>query len=256
MNMNIKLANGDTFNTRNSKRIQSVEIVPVKKRSNTVLVWKGPSVLDGKEILVFATLKSTNLKTGNMIQVSIVAADSSPLDSIKSGADVSVCGNCPHRRYTGGSCYVNVGHSPQSIYKAWKRGNIDTVYNFDLFKGAGIRFGSYGDPAAIPSDIVQGMAEKARMYTGYTHQFNHKNFDHKILRYCQVSADTPKQALAYHARNLKTFRVKKPEQPLLKDEIMCLAVTQNLECKDCGLCDGTKVNVAINVHGNLKKRFK
>ena len=249
----LTLANGQTFNTANL--IATDFVKPKKSKFNSMLVWQGPSVLNGENIAVFATLKSTNSKTGDMVQVSILRTDRAPLDAIKDGSDVAICGTCLHRRKTGGACYVNVGQGPQAIYKAFKRGNVSD-YDLDAFRGRMVRFGSYGDPAAIPVHIMQAIASVAKGYTGYTHQLRHKNFDTRVLQFCQVSADSAKQAQAIQAKGHKTFRVKLASQPILENEIECLADAKGLSCLECGLCDGQKANIVINIHGSLQSRFK
>ena len=42
---------------------------------------------------------SANRKTGAMAQLWILSADESPVDASQSGADASVCGDCPLRWY-------------------------------------------------------------------------------------------------------------------------------------------------------------
>jgi len=116
--MILSLANGSTINTKNNLIATDKKIKKDAKQTNTTLLYKGPSVLNGEPILVFATFESKNKKTGNMVQISILCDNITPTEAIKSGQDESICGNCPHRHYTGGACYVNVGHAPLSIYRA------------------------------------------------------------------------------------------------------------------------------------------
>ncbi len=68
--------------------------------ANSVLLWKGPSAIDGAPIALVATeLKkaSSNTKTGGMVQTYIIRSDVSPVDAIHTGADSSIAGACPHR---------------------------------------------------------------------------------------------------------------------------------------------------------------
>lgn len=249
----LKLANGTTFDPSNL--IASSFTKPRKSKFNSMVIWQGASVLDGQPIAAIATLKSTNAKTGDMVQIAIIRTDISPTEAVKTGDDVSICGNCPHRHYNSGSCYVNVGHAPLAIYGAFKRGNVSD-YDIEAFRGRMVRFGSYGDPAAVPAEVLQAIANVAKGFTGYTHQLNHKNFNKDTLNFCQVSADTEKQAKKFQALGAMTFRIKHASDPLLLNEIECLADTMKLNCIDCGLCNGKQTNVAINVHGARAKRFK
>ena len=61
------------------------------------VVYEGPSELDGSPIVVIVNrifTASDNAKTGDIVQTFIIRSDVSPLDALKSGEDVSVCGDC------------------------------------------------------------------------------------------------------------------------------------------------------------------
>ena len=62
-------------------------------------IYDGPSMLDGQRIVVIVTgIKgSRNTKTGNMVQTYILRPDMHPLEAVRTGADVSICGDCPAR---------------------------------------------------------------------------------------------------------------------------------------------------------------
>jgi hypothetical protein len=71
-----------------------------KRPSNGVILYEGPSVIDGAPIVAIATgfkSPSSNDKTGTMIQVWILRADIAPHEAQKTGADESICGDCPMR---------------------------------------------------------------------------------------------------------------------------------------------------------------
>jgi hypothetical protein len=224
-----------------------------------VVLYDGVSHLTNEPIVAIATIKSNNVKTGNMIQTWIIRSDISPVDASTQLKDDAICGNCPHRQNTGGACYVNIAQAPSSVYKAYKKGSykpFDESAHKELFYGRMIRLGSYGDPAAVPVQVWDNILQYSIGHTGYTHQINHKNFQKGILNICQVSADTPKQALKLQKQGLKTFRVALPDDGLLEDEIECLSDSKGLSCMACGLCDGSKQNIAIVVHGSRSNRFK
>ncbi len=66
-----------------------------------VILYIGPSMLDGSPIVAIANrivAKSSNEKTGALVQTFIIRADLSPLDALATGADASICGDCKHRR--------------------------------------------------------------------------------------------------------------------------------------------------------------
>jgi hypothetical protein len=124
------------------------------------------------------------------------------------------------------------------------------------YRVAPLRLGAYGDPAAVPFEVFEPLVRLSSVHTGYTHQIAHRNFDRRYLLLCQVSADTPKQALKYQAQGAKTFRVALPDDTLFDNEIECLSDSKGIQCIDCGLCDGQSKNIAIVVHGQRKNNFK
>jgi len=228
--------------------------------------YRGPSVLDGAPIVGIATLSSSNIKTGpkgkgNMVQTWILRADMSPIDASKAGDDAAICGACPHRHSLGGACYVNIGQAPLGIYRAFRRGAYPDHSDIDIgeaLAGRGVRLGAYGDPAAIPLAAWRQLLRGAKMWTGYTHQARHPNFDRGLLRYCMASADTPKQAQKLRDTGARTFRVKSAGAPLMAGEILCLSESKGAKCIDCGLCDGASrdaSSIAIDVHGSRSNRF-
>lgn len=239
-----------------------------------LVLYKGPSNIGDSDIVVILTLNSANRKTGNMAQTWILAQDISPVEALKAKADESVCGVCPLRQSIGGSCYVNVGQAPLSVWRAWRRGQYadhtienswhDTALLKALLRFKKVRFGAYGDPAAAPTHIWSVLAECAQGYTGYTHQLAHKSFDPALSKYCMISADTREQAISIHEksneygdmRNARTFRVITKDAPLLENEIVCPS-SEGIECRDCLLCDGSnskQPNIAIEVHGPGSKK--
>jgi hypothetical protein len=230
-----------------------------KSKQKGFVLYEGASVLDGAPIVVIATLETSNAKTGAMVQTWILRSDIEPHLAIKTGEDSSVCGNCPQRHYSKGSCYVMTHQAPLSVYRSYKRGLYPTYSSAEhssIMAGRALRLGAYGDPAAVPFEVFAPLVELSSVHTGYTHQIAHKAFDKRYLSVCQVSADTPKQALKYQALGAKTFRVALPDDSLYDNEIECLADSKGLQCIDCGLCDGQSKNIAIVVHGQRKNNFK
>ena len=234
----------------------------MSKKINGLVLWQGPSVLDGAPIALIATLKTSNVKTGDMVQTWIIRTDVNPVEASKQSLDASVCGGCPHRHSLGGACYVNIGQAPNAVFKTYTKGGYPTVQQnpelLQLLQGRKIRAGAYGDPAAVPAHVWAPIVAMAAGVTGYTHQSAHRNFDPAILDFCMVSADTPKQALRAHAAGARTFRVRTPDAPMLAGEIECLADSEGLSCADCLLCHGKRTaapNVVITVHGSRAARY-
>ena len=86
-----------------------------------IVLYLGPSMLDGTPIVCLATINSKNRKTGALVQTWIVRADVSPVAAYKAGADSAVCGQCPRRHSLGGDCYVMVANAPHAAWKLWGR---------------------------------------------------------------------------------------------------------------------------------------
>ena len=224
--------------------------------------YDGPSVLDGAPIVVVGTLDTSNVKTGKMVQVWILRNDINPVEATKTGDDVSICGQCPHRHYNKGACYVNVGQAPNAVYKAYKAGRYakyDSAKHEHYLQHRKIRLGAYGDPAAVPYEVMEYLAHVGIGHTGYTHQARHKNFDARYFNICMVSADSPQQALKYQDKGARTFRVAMVGDAMYDNEIECLSDSKGMQCIDCGLCDGAKRqynNIVIGVHGSRANNFK
>lgn len=214
-----------------------------------------------ENVVVIATMDSKNEKTGNMIQTWIMRRDMHPVDAVKTGADVDICGNCPHR---GTSCYVQVGKAPASIWRAYQRG----AYQFlpiseysEVFKGRAVRLGAYGDPAFMPFDVLSALSEAATDgRTGYTHQWRTTP---ALREFVMASCDTPAEMFEARANGWRTFRVSTNATPLV-GEILCPASEEagkRTTCIDCQLCDGKfdgadrRKTIMIPVHGLGASKF-
>lgn len=239
--------------------------------ANGVIVWEGASQIDGAPIVLIATglaRGSANGKTGaDLIQTWVLRADVSPLDAVNSGADQSICGNCPHRgqivdgRNVGRSCYVTVFQAPRSIFAAYQRGAYDRVTpeQFATRRGArGVRLGSYGDPAAVPFDVWAAMLEGAPFHTGYTHQW--RTADMRFARFVMASCDAPCDRVAAKILGYRTFRVRALTDEIEAREIVCPASEEagfKTSCDKCRACGGlsakARADVVIAVHGAPSK---
>ena len=235
-------------------------------RRNGYTIYRGPSMLDGKPIVVIATGfadSSDNRKTGNLIQTWILREDMDPLTATHTGDDSSICGMCPHRgeiidgKNEGRSCYVKVWQAPLNVWKAYKRGiypEIDVADLGWLFVGKAVRFGAYGDPAAMPLQIVDTIGLAAEFTTGYTHQW--REVDTGYNKWLMASADSAGDRFMARSFGYRTFRVRADGEELGKKEIACPASKEmghKTTCADCKACGGrsakAKVDIAIMAHG-------
>ena len=240
---------------------QEVSKIELKQRPKTtgVLLYEGPSLLNGDPIFVVGTLKSSNVKTGDMIQTWILPQKTKPVDAVKDGSDVSICGDCPHRRINGKrTCYVNVGQAPRAVWQSWSEGKYPPVEDLmSVSKGRKIRFGAYGDPAAVPSAIWEDIALDSDGWTGYTHQW--KTCDQRLREIMMASTDSEEETLLAWSMGWRTFRIRKTGEPLMPGEIDCPAseaAGKLTTCENCLLCRGkysdkrNKIpSISIEVHG-------
>lgn len=113
-----------------------------------------------------------------------------------------------------------------------------------------IRFGAYGEPVFIPIDWMKAIADVAKSYTGYTHQWH----DEKYLPYSAfLMASTHsvfERAIAVDF-GWRCFTSNKESI----DDVVCPASSEagvKSNCAKCGLCSGTtgkgNVNIQIMLH--------
>ena len=212
------------------------------------IIYSGPSVLDGAPIVVIATIKTKNRKTGDVIQIWILREDMPPMEAVNTSADVSICGFCPRRHALGGNCYVIPWQAPTSIYNCYKRGGYTTDVEPADLAGYIARVGAYGDPAAVPAEVWDTWLEFVDNVLSYTHQTRMPGFDPAILGFSQASADTLQQAKRFWRDGVKTYRVLNHLEQPEPEETMCPSL-EGVTCADCGGCNGKTANYAIPAHG-------
>jgi hypothetical protein len=240
----------------------------------SAIIYRGPSLIDGAPIVVIAIDSARNTKTGRMVQTYILRADMDPREASKSGADYSICGNCPHRgaptndpkaaQAKGRSCYVLLGQGVLIAYRSMLRDVYAEISGHaDIAAiGAGklVRLGTYGDPAAVPSYIWESLISQATAHTAYSHQALRadSSFD---ASYMMQSADNEAQARDAWAQGRRTFRVVRSVADIVKgSEILCPArkeAGRRVTCSQCKLCGGASVagkSIAIPDHGPQRKR--
>jgi len=243
---------------------------------NSAVIYAGPSKLDGSPIVVILsglTRAPRNEKTGNMLQTWILRADMDPQAAIGAGLDASICGNCIHRgwldtavgKWRDRSCYVDVGKAPQAVYRSFAAGRIAARTIAELapkLAGRRVRFGAYGDPAAVPVHVWEQLATVCSGHTGYTHQWRQAHAA-PLSRLVMASADSVADRTAATAAGWRTFRVRLATDALQPGEITCPASDEagkRTTCADCRLCNGTapgdrRKSIAIINHGIGKNGF-
>lgn len=232
-----------------------------------MIIYEGPSLLDGEPIVAIAIASETNSKTGIAIQTYILCAVIDPRDASKSGADYSICGNCPMRGEVttdpkrkiakGRKCYVNLGQGVLIVYNHYKKGGYPIGNQADIVAmGAGnfVRVGTYGDPAAVPIEVWRTLISKAGNVTAYSHQSGW----HPEL--AMQSANSLEEARYHWERGNRTFRVIADLGEVVKEqETICPASHEGgrrVQCVNCKLCLGKKRGKSIVIvdHGPTAKK--
>ena len=222
---------------------------------------------DGQPVVSIATLETSNRKTGDMIQVWILKENENPLEALKSGNDVTICGDCKHRD---GSCYVNVGQAPSQVWKSYQRGIYPELFELseqdkEGLKGRKVRFGAYGDPVLIHKERINALRSLTggsfTGFTGYTHAWNNPKYhDYKDL--FVASVDSKAEYFQAKGKLWKTFRVRKESDALEKYEFSCPASAEagaRKKCFDCMACSGVRKGrgtPSIIAHGTQVKVMK
>lgn len=231
-----------------------------KNKTQSGIIYRGPSLIDGAPIVVLATYSNRNKKTGAMVQTYILRDDMDPLTASKTGADSAICGTCPHRgtptsdpaakQAKGRTCYVVLGQGVLSIWKAYLRGLYVPQSAADIGRGRMVRVGTYGDPGAVPSEVWDALLSEAAGWTAYTHRAGFRP------DMAMQSADTYAQALAFWQAGARTFRVVQNVSEIDPSrEVMCPASKEagrRTTCQACKLCAGLATrspkSVAIVMH--------
>jgi hypothetical protein len=236
----------------------------IKKPAGYV-IYRGASMLDGAPIVVVALTNSSNVKTGNMVQTYILVDNGrSPVDNARDLLDASICGDCKHRRGTGGACYVNLGQGARAVAAAIVAGNYpaNILAAQNAAAGRMVRLGTYGDPAAVPANVWHTLLAKAQGRTGYTHQWQTGKASADIMALCMASADNASERAAAKAAGYRTFRVRAENEAMAAGEFICPASAEGNKrklCTECGACDGginsRRADPVIIAHGSLAGRF-
>lgn len=246
------------------KRLTTLPTPPPKQVKTSCILWQGTSPIDGAPIACIATgvgATSKNRKTGAMVQTWIIRTDISPNEAAFTGADLSICGDCPHRygKQSDGTnrrtCYVNVSQAPTSVYKTFQRGGYRLATHADraAIKASKLRIGSYGDPALVPYSVWETIVPPRRKdRTGYTHLWNSPlvSINPRFSSILMASADTDAQAVDAQSKGWRTFQVV-PIGTTPVNGFQCPSdptLPTHLPCTDCGACNG-------NPHGRAKSPY-
>ncbi len=274
----------ERFQNRTIKTVREsriVQIVKAKKLSG-VVIYRGPSMLDGKPIVGIVTFKTANDKTGDMAQLSILRDDIRPDHANQLGLDKSICGACPlagiSRKlegrellksmenggtgYTasGRDCYVMIHTAPLQIWTPDRTRLYPDATDASLrsgIRGRSIRLGAYGDPVVLPLGILTQCVNASNGHTGYTHQWR----DDRSQAYrglVMASVESEQDASLAHSMGWRTFRVRRDSDSVMPNEVACPASPEGgnrKQCATCKACSGMsregQASVVIVGHGGL-----
>ena len=222
------------------------------------VIDRGLSPIDGQPYVAVLTLRSANAKTGDMAQVFILRPDLHPSEALATGADRTICGDCPHRpRWSPErgrvvrSCYVEVGKSVGAVWRAFTRGIYPdwSPEHAHHLRGRRIRWGAYGDPAILTEAVVRELTALADGHTGYTHQWR-APWAQWSRGLFQASCDSLADYLDASAAGWRTFAVV-PQGFKPYSGKLCPATAEHsqAQCLTCSLCDGAKRDIYVEAHG-------
>jgi hypothetical protein len=244
---------------------------------NGFVLYRGPSMIDGKPIVVIATgLEDggSNSKTGPMVQIYILLDGVNPLQAVQTGADISICGGCGHRgkiittkngekKNVGRSCYVTLMHGPRVVWDAFQRGvypDVPLTKARKLLARKRARVGAYGDPGAVPVRVWKISLALVDELTGYSHLWREYP---ELAEFCMASCDSEVDRVLAKALGFRTYRVRPKGEPKLNGEGHCPAgaeMGKAVQCAYCLLCgghrSGGKADITIEAHGAGAKNFE
>lgn len=217
-------------------------------QSKGLIVYRGPSELNGDPIVAVLVHRSENRKTGDMASIWILPdLEVPPHVASRAGADESVCGDCQLRHYLGGACYVHLFQGPRAVWDALQRGRY-APWDGKPCTRSSIRFGAYGDPAAVPLDVWRRLMPRARApHTGYTRQWMKPRFA-ALKSILMASVHTPEEALLAQSMGWRTFEAVAEGSTGTGKTKPCPSPV--IDCATCLRCDGGDgYGRWIEVHG-------
>lgn len=244
----------------------------------SAVVWEGPSQIDGAPLVVVATrlvpdANSANRKTGDAAQLYILRRDIGPLDALRSGHDFSICGRCMHRPKVSGlrTCYPDI-RMINRVWTTYRLGSYPYITSDrmlrTLFEERPVRFGAYGDPAAVDPIVLQTLDEISPFAWGYTHQWREPEAGACLELGLMASVESEAERAEANAMGFRTFRVRPHvDSPLLSGERLCPAdaelararrwkkTSTCVKCRWCNRHSKMSADVSVVAHGNASVRL-
>jgi len=221
------------------------------------LIYKNPTQ---SQIIVFRLGTTTNKKISASKKKKIVQQYTFSFEQVKNPKkfylyDAGSCYSCKYRQNNG--CYVTKP-GPQrfgliAMLKSIKKVGINNLPVMpsncpeELIKmcdGKYIRFGTYGEPIAIPINWLPKLTGIAKTFTGYTHEWKMDEMQ-LYKHFFMASTDTPTEFLTAQAFGWRCFNVidnEDNQKDILANLVNCPASEESgkkTSCDRCQLCQGT-----------------
>lgn len=237
------------------------------------ILYHGPAAKPYRgTISVVLFRSSSNPKTGDCLAIAILPGEG--VDAVRDrslGLDRPACGTCPLRSIMSGGkggCYVSsvalMGYAG-AARSAWDRpvGIPADLSNTWPSRGGSplpLRLGAYGDPAAIPPDVVGeliGAGDAAGAWTwGYTHGWRHSGAQH-LRDVCMASVESEAGHRQAVTLGWRVYRIVTGSDAIGATGLVECESAIGTACTDCGQCRGSNgegEGRAIVVHGPSVRR--
>lgn len=233
------------------------------------ILYRGPSVITGRPIVVAFYTGTKNRKVGAAPSISILPDAPTYREAFKDAP--SVCGGCPFlgamhptgEKRQQGPCYAWALSMPiASQLKAVQAGRyvegepgwILAEAHLRAHAPRIIRVATVGDSAAVPRwvwDRLRAACPDGTTPQNYTHQWRRADAQH-LRTWTMASVETEEDAARAHAMGWRTFRARLEDAPATDAEKVCTYEAEKLTCSACRACDGQSdaPSIVTTVHGN------
>ena len=239
------------------------------------ILYRGPSMLDGRPIVVTFYTGTKNRKVGAGPSLSILPDAPTYREAFK--AAPSVCGGCAflgsmhptgEKRQQGG-CYswalsMPIASQLKAIaagrYVEGEAGWVLAEAHLRAHAPRIIRVATVGDSAAVPRwvwDRLRAACPDGTIPQNYSHQWRRPDAQH-LRTWTMASVETEEDASKAQAMGWRTFRARLQDAPTTDAEKVCTHEAEKLTCSACRSCDGDGLapSIVSTVHGNTATASK
>lgn len=226
---------------------------------------------DKSIIHVLVTKPSVNSKLGLGYVMLTYHFSIEQVNNMDLSLDRKNCRDCPlsysNNGGKSGGCYTHKGLQRFGILAMLKRLNrlhkqgLINEFDTDAFDRyvkmsknihpTLLRLGTYGEPVILPTEIIDTLTKCARTYTGYTHMWRVKKYEHHS-KYIMASTHSHKETTKANKKGFRAFQtgatslLKMPVCPASKE-----FKGHRKTCIECASCNGNLKrtnNIFIKLH--------